>query len=382
LRHIIRNIKTNRVVQRLRQRIRAGDYHLQSLPAERELASEIGVSHATARKAVQVLLDNGLLYRRESGRLAVRRKVDSMDRKLEAQIALVVPAWESSVVTRWQVNMAELAGKFHCSFRTVHYAHWDDPLILSSFEGFDGAFFLPVPEPMPNHFMPGFLRMRRRVVVLEHDWTEHGVPSMQMYPPRHTQKLLDHLAELGHRKIDCVNVQPTDSLVEARISQWQIWRATRGVDGKLVNEPVPSYTETISAAYALIDRRIRTGQFDCTAMLCLTERVAAGAMRALFDHGIRPGHDVAVCVTDDGGRAEYCVPSLTSLQRPNVVPYLTVCLEWMLGSDKPWQAPLLVQPESAKLAVRQSTVPDIDTKEAPRRRQISSQESRRVTEAD
>jgi DNA-binding LacI/PurR family transcriptional regulator len=333
------------------------------------LATEIGVSHATARKAVQVLLDSGLLCRLESGRLAVPRSVDPEARKLHAQIALLVPAWESSVVTRWQVAMGQLCDRFKCSFRTVHYGHWDDPLILSSLENFDGAFFLPVPEPMPSHFMPSFLRLRRRVVMLDNDWSQHGVPSMQLFPPVFTQKLLDHLESLGHRKIDCVNVQPVHPLITARIAQWRVWRMAHEIDGQLVDDPVDSYTETIPAAYELIDRRIRNKEFDCTAMLCMTERVAAGAMRAMLDHGIRPGHDVAVCIIDDGGRAEYCNPSLTSLVTPDPAPYLSVCLEWMLGGEEQkWQGPLLVQPDSVELAVRQSTVPGIDEQTAPRRR--------------
>jgi hypothetical protein len=373
----IRSGKASQVVERLSQRIRAGDYHLQSLPAERDLAEEIGVSHVTARKAIQMLMDDGLLCRLENGRLAVRRQDQSRDRKVDAQIALLVPAWESSVVTRWQVAMSELAPRFQSSFRTVHYGHWDDPLIFSSLEGFDGAFFLPVPEPMPEHFMPNFLRLRRRVVVLDSDWTEHGVPSMRLLPPVFVQKLLDHLASLGHTKIDCVNVQPTHPIVTARIAQWNIWRLARQMQGQLVDEPVASYTETLSAAYDLIDRRIRNGQFDCTAMLCIQERVATGAMRAMLDHGIQPGRDVAVCAVDDAGRGEYANPTLTSLETPDPLPLLATCLEWMLGgADRKWQGPLMVQPDWMELAVRQSTVPDIDKATTPRRRKGTTPQAR------
>ncbi|HEX4123202.1 MAG TPA: GntR family transcriptional regulator, partial [Tepidisphaeraceae bacterium] len=189
----MRNGKASQVVERLSQRIRAGDYHLQSLPAERDLAQEIGVSHVTARKAIQMLMDEGLLRRLENGRLAVRRNTEPGQRKVDAQIALLVPAWESSAVTRWQVGLSQLASRYQCSCRTVHYGHSDDPLIFNTLEGFDGTFFLPVPEPMPEYFFPALLKLRRRLVVLDSDWVEYGVPSMRMYPPVFVQKLLDHL---------------------------------------------------------------------------------------------------------------------------------------------------------------------------------------------
>ncbi len=328
---------------------------------------EVGVSHTTARKAVQVLLDEGLLVRLDNGRLAVRA-ADRVDRTVNPQIALLAPAWESSEVTRWQIALTQVCSKFNASLRTVYYAHWDDPMLLTSLERFDGAFFMPVPESMPDHFLSTFLSIDRPIVVLGRDWSEYGVPSMRLIPPVVVQKLCDHLASLGHRRIDCVNVQPMDSIIEARIQQWKLWRLARGIDGTLIDEPVPAYTETISAAYDVISRRIREGTLNCTAMVCTQERVAAGAMRAMADHGIRPGHDIAVCSVDDGSRGEYSIPSLTALQAPDASPYVSVGLEWMLaGKDRQWRGPLIVQPEDVALAVRQSTVPDIDQQQAPGR---------------
>lgn len=356
------------IAERLSRRIRAGDYHLQPLPAERDLAVEVGVSHATARKAVQVLLDQGLLYRLENGRLAVQGSGDPEDRKVDPQFVLLAPAWESNEINRWQIALTQMCARMKCSLRAVRYAHWDDPTLLTSLERFDGAFLMAVAEPMPQHFMESFMAIRKPVVVLGSDWTPHGVPSMRLYSASFIQKLLDHLASLGHRRIDCFNVQPADPVVDAYIQQWNVWRRARGMEGRLINEPVQPYTETLSAAYDVTARRIKAGELDCTAMLCIHERAASGAMRAMADHGIRPGHDIAVCTIDDGGRAEYSIPSLTSLQLPDPGPYVAVCLEWMLAGDqRQWQGPLMVQPDDVALAVRQSTVPEIDERVRPAR---------------
>jgi hypothetical protein len=355
------------VAERLSRRIKAGDYHLRPLPAERELAEEVGVSHATARKAVQVLVNEGLLCRLDNGRLAVPAS-DTAEQPVLSQIALLMPAWESNESLRWQIALTQLSSRMKCSVRTVHYAHWDDPVLQTSLERFDGAFFMPVPEAMPSAFVPTLIERKKPVVVLGRDWSEYGVPSVRLFPPLVVQKLCDHLESLGHSNIACFNVQPLDSIIGSYIQQWQLWSAAHSNRGELIDEPVKPYTETLSAAYQVADRRIREGKLDCTAILCTQERVAAGAMRAMADHGIQPGRDIAVCTIDGAGRAEYCIPTLTSLETPDPLPYLAVCLEWMLtGEGRQWKGPLTVQPESVALAVRQSTVVDIDAKKRPAR---------------
>ncbi|CAN5457953.1 hypothetical protein BH10PLA1_BH10PLA1_15390 [soil metagenome] len=363
------------VAERLSRRIKAGDYHLQKLPAERDLAAEVGVSHATARKAIQKLLDEGLLIRLANGRLAVRRNDEGEDGPITTQIALLVPAWESREVTRWHVAISQLAARFKVAIRTVYYAHLDDPLVFSTLDRFDGTFFLPIPDDIPPHFMSKFLSAPRPVVVLSNNWTEHGVPSVRLHPPVAVQKLLDHLLAQGHKRIDCFNVQPVGSALQALMSQWNLWRAARGLDGVMINESVAPFQETLTVAYNVIAKRIREGKFDTTAMLCTTERDAAGAMRAIADAGMRVGHDVAVCTIDGSGRAEYAIPSLTSLEAPDPAPYIAVCLEWMLaGKDRQWKGPMLVEPEKIELAIRQSTVPDIDAQVAPQRVRVSQGE--------
>jgi hypothetical protein len=126
--------------------------------------------------------------------------------------------------------------------------------------------------------------------------------------------------------------------------------------------------DPLVAAYEVMSRRIEAGTFRSTGMLCLTETAAIGATRALLDHGLRPGHDLAV-VTVGSNRCEYLSPSLTTLEEPDPKPYLAACLEWALSpSTTSWQGPLLVQPADLRVVPRESTVPDIDRTELPLRR--------------
>ncbi len=369
------NHKYRLIAERLSQQIRNGDYHLHGVPAERKLASQVGVSYMTVRKAIQLLLDRGLLTRLPSGRLAVSSGDEmGVGRK---QVALLAPAWESNDAMLWNIGLSQLQGRMAFGSRMVHYVHWDDPVIVNTIQQFDATLLLP-PEPPGEDFASKLSALGRPLVVLNRDWSDVGVRSVQLMPPRLIQKLLDHLASLGHRRVDCFNVQPCRLTMREWIGQWEVWRAAHHIDGELINEPVEPYTETLVAAYNVMARRIGEGRFDSKALFCLTETAAIGAVRAMIDHGIRPGHDVAVC-TIGSQRCEYLPLTITTLEQPDRMPYLAACMEWALepGRGK-WQGPLLIEPQDLTVVVRESTVPDIRQTSVPQRMQSITPCTRRV----
>ena len=344
------------VAERLAARIRNGDYHLHELPAERELAVEACVSYATARKAVQSLVEKGLLHRLANGRATPLTAGNGTSQSAPAQIALLTPAWQSSALVEWRHAIAKACETRQASIRTVLFTHWDDPVIATTVQGLGGTFLMPSSEPATEPLMKTLRESGRPIVVLESDWSVSGLRSVLMNPSFCAHRLLDHLATLGHRKIDYFNVQPAYTRF---LNPWRLWLAAQHFEGECIDEPVKPYEDTLPAAYACIDRLIRSGKFKSKALFCTTETAALGAMSALMDHGIRPGYDVAICTADSGPRTAFCNPSLTSMEYLDLVPYATVCLDWMMGaSGKSWSGPLLLQPEDGRVVVRQSTVPD------------------------
>ena len=82
---------------------------------------------------------------------------------------------------------------------------------------------------------------------------------------------------------------------------------------------------------------------------------AIGACRALRDNGLTPGKDVAICVADGELRAELHCPSITSLERPDMKPYLNICIDWLLNSEKEWLGNLLFEASNVRLHKGEST---------------------------
>lgn len=338
----------------IRKRVRKGDYSLGGIPAERQLAEEVGVSYMTLRRALRELVDEGTLVRQPNGRLAVGRLTQGGP----LQLAFLAPTYNSPAIEQWLVALDSLARSRQGVVRPILYMHWDDPVVQEALDAFDGVFLVPIPETLPAK-VEERLRTARRLVVLDQDLSALGIPSVQLFPPVFVQRLLDHLSELGHRRIDCLAVHPTDPaadpVIQDRIGQWTVWRAAHGVEGHFHSAPVPLHTAPFDVARRALARSLEDGSFKATALFCPTAPAAMGALRALHDRGIRPGRDVSVCTVNGEGMGDVLTPSLTALESPDPTPYLTVCADWIGSEGREWQGPLLLQPAEVPLVVREST---------------------------
>lgn len=337
------------------RRIGHGDYNLKPFPAERELAAEVGVAQRTARQALKLLEEKGLLVRRPNGCLELSQN-NSKDKKL-LRIAFLCPAFPSDDYARWQLAAQRTVEAYVSLLRPVYYVHWDDPIITDTLEGFDGVFLAPTSEPIPEGMIERLRDTGCPLAVALGDWTEYGVPSVSLCPPQWMHHVLDHLECLGHKRIDLLNCQPNDDTIVGRIEQWNLWRIMHGCKGELINEPVNPYQWVPQKAYEVMTRILDRGEFDSTALVTTTSEAAISVISALTDHGYQVGKDVSVATMNDTGLCQLQRPSITSLEMPDAKPYLSVCLEWMARGGKNWVGPLLVKPHDIILFQGQSTGP-------------------------
>lgn len=338
----------------IHNRVKNGDYLLKSVPPERQLASEVGVSYMTVRRAVQELVARGVLIRQPNGRLGVGRF--AAGNKSQLQLGLVAPTFNSPVVEQWRIAIEQVAGDSERIVRPVLYMHWDDPILQDSLDSFDGVFLVPIPAPIPARVSER-LAAAKRLVVIDDDLSHLGIPSVRLFPPVFVQRLLDHLTALGHQQIDCVNIHSMHPVIEQRIEQWKIWCRMHGNPGRFHNlaAPTPSHDAPFVKAYRGFKRLLEEKKFTATAVVCVTAPAAIGAMRALHEHGIQVGRDVSVCTINSEGLGETLVPSLTALESPDPYPYVAECIDWFADPQKSWVGPLLVQPAEIPLVVREST---------------------------
>jgi DNA-binding LacI/PurR family transcriptional regulator len=345
--------KYDQLAEQLKKRILEGDYSLREIPAERKLAMESGVACMTARRALHHLVEDGILIRGANGRIEINR--DRTNRNSRLQLAFLCHSFPATSIGRWSNMLAEAADEINAKVRTVIYTHWDDPAIVDSLDSFDGVFLLPSSELMPAELISRFKAAKSPLVVLDRDMSGYGIPSIRQNSPVFLHRLLEHMEAQGRKNIACLNVQPCHVGIKERIEQWHLWMATRHLEGQLINEPVKSYKDPWPQAYDVIERLIKQNQFNCDALVCITAAAAVGAMRAMYDAGIRVGQDVAVGSFGGEGIAAYQVPSLTAIEPTDVSPFIKACFKWIASGGGAWNGPLLMQPTEPMLVVREST---------------------------
>ena len=332
--------KAQAAAQMIRGRILHGDHALDGVPAERRLAEELGLSRQTVRRSLKLLEAEGTLVRRENGRLEAAGMRNPV-------IGFVKPSFPSHDHEIWRAGIHTAIEGSNVTLRSLTFEHYASPHVAAALSGFDAMFFLPRAEAIPEWLTDRMSEEKCRVVVLDHDATGAGLPSIAMFPPKAEWRLLEHLENFGHRRIDCLNSQGRDPIIEARINSWNGFLKDRGIEGTLY-----SFTEFApwESAYQLVRNKLRAGSLLGPAMLCTTAPAALGAMRAFYEAGMKVGHDISICAVNDEGIGPYLVPSLTSLQCLPRVTYLRKALDWMLsGGD--WQGPLLLQPDESEVPV-------------------------------
>lgn len=313
----------------LRQRIAAGQYADRALPGERALASEIGVGHMTARRAVQTLLEERWLERAENGRLRVCPQPSGQTRP--KTYALAMPAFMSDSYRQVRIAIEQLvAEEQDAVLSEVGFYQWHDRSLLALFDtDFDVLFFLPAAEDISKVLRSLLMRNRHRVISVYRDLSEsgEGLVSVNNSHREFVAVAIEHLVALGHDRIDCLNTQPGRSM-QSPINVWRETLQRHGLRGELWDRPVASYGWADEQARQVAGPLLRDQRL-APAVFCTTLAAAIGLGRAAEDAGLRPGHDLAYATWDDPRLARLLIPSITTVQIPPLLPFAREALAYL-----------------------------------------------------
>ncbi len=121
---------------------------------------------------------------------------------------------------------------------------------------------------------------------------------------------VEHLHALGHRRIAFIGWPEGSGVGDDRVAGYTAACLRLGLDPRIVRAEGGTGTGR-ALATALLD-----GAEPPTALVCVSDESAYGALRALADRGLRPGEDVAVVGFDDTPAARLPGVDLTSLSQP------------------------------------------------------------------
>lgn len=342
--------KYTEVMSVIKRRIREGDYLVGSIPGERRIADQTGVSYMTARRAVQELLAQDVLIRDESGSLTVHPSFASKAKP--AEVVLLYPAYPSGYLTQLRSLISEAAATRGISLRPGQFVHWEDHALIEVVDQARGTLIIPfgpdIPPAVQEHMRAN------KVVVFDGDFTQDGLPSVRLFTDNCIKKVLEHLWNLGHRTIDCLNTQNHNPEIERRIDIWDNWIVRAGGSGTLHDNPAPVFTDPTAAAYDLMTKLLKSKKTDATALIATTCPAAIGSMRACYEQGITVADDLSIAAMNLEPPAEYFCPSITGLNTPDLTDSLDRCFDWFTKQSG-WQGSLLVEPKDSSLFQGEST---------------------------
>src|SRR6266700_48201 len=183
-----------------------------------------------------------------------------------------------------------------------------------------------------------------------------GVTNIALDHPQAAQLALEHLANLGHRRIAFIKGQEFSSDTEVR------WQSVQGAAKNLalgINERLVGQLEGESPSpepgYLVTRKLLATGE-PFTALFAFNDTSAIGAIRALREAGRSVPEDVSVVGFDDIQSAAFQNPALTTVRQPlrnmGIIAAETLLRRINAPAKSPYPKSILVEPE---LVIRETT---------------------------
>lgn len=287
-------------------------------------------------------------------------------------VGLIVPELDNPVFPQFaQAAETTLVRSGHASVLctlTAAGVHEDDYVALLEARGVAGMIFVSGNHADTTTSPARYIRLREAglPIVLVNGYVEGiDAPFISNDDAASIEMAVAHLAGLGHHQIGLAMGPPRYTPAIRKISAFH--SAMRRHVGTEAAVDVNTLVETTSfrleggasAAHALLERGV-------TAIVCGSDLMAMGAVRAARDRGLRVPQDVSVIGSDDSPLIEFTDPPLTTVRQP-VAAMGAAAAQALVHEIEGILAPraeYLFRPE---LVIRESTAPPPPRRVADRR---------------
>jgi DNA-binding LacI/PurR family transcriptional regulator len=158
---------------------------------------------------------------------------------------------------------------------------------------------------------------RRRLPLVQVDQPEDPLmTSVKIEDRVGARQAAQHVVDLGHRRVALVGVGSEADLLDTgnhldqRVRGWHDALDPAGIEPVIVYSPLSTEDGGYRAVQPLL-----TGPDRPTALLCFSDAIAAGAMRAAQDAGLSVPGDLSVVGFDDSPLARRLRPALTTVRQ-------------------------------------------------------------------
>ena len=132
-------------------------------------------------------------------------------------------------------------------------------------------------------------------------------------------RLIDYLCRMGHKKIAIITAYAHDtSIGKLRLDGYRRALADHGIecaDSLVVHMPAKGQVYTMKNGYDQTMKLLQSGE-KFTAVYAISDTLAIGACKAIFDYGLKVPDDISVLGCDGLDMARYYQPAITTIEQP------------------------------------------------------------------
>ena len=151
------------------------------------------------------------------------------------------------------------------------------------------------------------------VVALDH--IDPAVYSVTVDKVNGVHIIVQHLIDLGYRRIACITYDDQQTHVHFRLDQF---RATMAQNGLAVDPNLIRWGKfDPETGYAAMQSILDSGSPLPDAVYAMNDVMAFGAIRAIRERGLRVPEDIAIVGFDNVHLAGFCHPPLTTMNEPD-----------------------------------------------------------------
>jgi len=180
---------------------------------------------------------------------------------------------------------------------------------------FLGGFFTHSKEKLKQLNIPFVLS----TISLTEKFEDAGYSTVAVDDVKESYKMVDYLCGIGHQKIAIIAASEDDeSIGKLRLEGYEkaLKKHQISWDSKLICRMKPDIESySMENGYAVTKELLESGK-EFTALYAISDSVAIGACKAIFDAGGRVPEDYCVAGFDGLDIAYYYQPSITTIRQP------------------------------------------------------------------
>ena len=281
------------------------------LPGERILARDLGYSYMTVRKAIENLVNEGILYKVPTkgtfvaDRKQRKTKTGTIGYFLDHRIAGGLSSPYYSMIFN---ALEKETSRNGCSL--IYFSDNDPANLRKVYKKLDGviASCFPRVESLIQE-----LKEQVPIVAIDNSAADKTIPSIIIDNFSAQSSAVDHLCALGHERIGIMTGLEDSDVGNNRYAGYQNGLNKNGID----TDPTLVFrgNYTFGSGVSGVDYFLSLEQRP-TAIVCANDSMALGAMNRLYQQDVKVPDELSVVGFDDIDIASQIVPPLTTIKVP------------------------------------------------------------------